>query len=136
MNGIADILKTNGLKVTPQRIAIYNYLANTTAHPTVDVIYKALEPNCPALSLATVYKTLDTFKIKGLVQEFNVGEDSFRYDANSSPHPHFLCKKCGVVYDLPMLESFDELKKSLTEKTGHTIDSEQLYLYGTCKHCS
>ena len=136
MTGIANLLKDNGLKVTPQRIAIYNYLTNTTAHPTADAIYKALEENYPALSLATVYKTLDTFKVKGLIQELNVGEDSFRYDADDSPHPHFLCKICGTVYDLPILEGFAKFKESLAKETGHNIDSEQLYLYGTCKDCS
>ena len=136
MTGIADLLKEKGLKVTPQRIAIYNYLTNTVAHPTADAIYKALEEAYPALSLATVYKTLDTFNVKGLVQELNVGEDSFRYDADGSPHPHFLCKTCGVVHDLPRLEGFSDIKASLAKETGHTIESEQIYLYGKCKNCS
>ena len=136
MTGIAELLKGNGLKVTPQRIAIYNYLINTKSHPSADIIYKALEEDYPALSLATVYKTLDTFRIKGLIQELNIGEDSFRYDADNSPHPHFLCRKCGKVYDLPMLEGFSKFKEALAKETGHIIDSEQLYLYGSCKTCS
>jgi len=135
MVAIADLLKESGLKVTPQRIAVYNYLIHTTSHPTADVIYKALERDYPALSLATVYKTLDTFSEKGLVQELNVGEDSFRYDANSSPHPHFLCKKCSAVYDLPTIDSFSNLKDLFMAETGHNIESEQIYLYGTCKSC-
>ncbi|MDL2248858.1 transcriptional repressor, partial [Tyzzerella sp. OttesenSCG-928-J15] len=72
---------------------------------------------------------------KGLVQELNVGEDSFRYDADCSAHPHFLCKKCGAVYDLPVLEDLNNLKNSFSAETGHTIDSEQVYFYGVCKAC-
>ena len=49
------LLKTHGLKATPQRIAIYNYLRHTTAHPTVETIYASLHPANPTMSLATVY---------------------------------------------------------------------------------
>ena len=81
MRQTAEILKEKGLKVTPQRIAIYNMLKNTKEHPSAEGIYKALEQDNPTMSLATVYKTLDSFESVQLVQQLNVGEGYARYDA-------------------------------------------------------
>ncbi len=88
MKETTQILREKGLKVTPQRIAVYNMLRSTTQHPNAETIYKTLEPANPTMSLATVYKTLDYFKQLGLVQELNVGEPSSRYDAVMKCHPH------------------------------------------------
>ena len=104
MKETAQLLREKGLKVTPQRIAVYNMLLGTTAHPNAEMIYKTLEPTNPTMSLATVYKTLDFFKQLGLVQELNVGESSSRYDAVVRCHPHTVCRICGRVDDLHMDE--------------------------------
>lgn len=135
ITSIAEVLKEKNLKVTPQRLAIYSMLKNTTKHPSVETIYKQLEKDHPAMSLATVYKTLDTFKKSGLVQELNVGEDSFRYDAHCECHPHFICEKCMEVFDLPVIDSMPVVIEELSQKTGFEIKKEQAYFYGICNHC-
>jgi Fur family peroxide stress response transcriptional regulator len=134
MKATAQILKEKGLKVTPQRIAVYNMLLNTTEHPNAETIYKALEPTNPTISLATVYKTLDYFKQLGLVQELNVGEGSSRYDAVVKCHPHTVCVQCGKVQDL-YLEELTEIHKKVAEELDFEVRCEQLILYGTCGEC-
>ena len=134
MKEIAQILREKGLKVTPQRIAVYNMLMNTYEHPNAEMIYKTLEPTNPTMSLATVYKTLDFFKQLGLVQELNVGEPSSRYDAVVQCHPHTVCKVCGKVEDLHM-EQLTEVAKKLVPELDFDVEMEQLILYGTCGAC-
>lgn len=134
MKEIAQILREKGLKVTPQRIAVYNMLCNSMEHPNAEMIYKTLEPTNPTMSLATVYKTLDFFKQLGLVNELNVGEPSSRYDAVVQCHPHTVCKVCGRVEDL-RLEALTEVAKKLAPNLDFDIEREQLILYGTCKDC-
>ena len=134
MKETAQILREKGLKVTPQRIAVYNMLMNTYEHPNAEMIYKSLEPTNPTMSLATVYKTLDFFKQLGLVQELNVGEPSSRYDAVVQCHPHTVCKVCGKVEDLHMEELTDVAKK-LVPGLDFEVEMEQLILYGTCGEC-
>ena len=85
---VTDILRRNKKKVTPQRLAVYAALADTTEHPTAETLYKELRADYPTMSLATVYKSLDAFCEIGIVRELNVGEEAFRYDADISPHPH------------------------------------------------
>ncbi|MFP4698235.1 MAG: Fur family transcriptional regulator [Eubacteriales bacterium] len=134
MQQLAEMLKSNQLKVTPQRLAIFNILYHTTEHPSAEKIYKQLQPTHPTMSLATVYKTLDTLKKSALVQELNVGEDSFRYDANINPHPHAICLKCSRVIDLHTDELIDTVKK-IQQQTDFEIVSEKFYFYGYCPEC-
>ncbi len=134
MKETAQLLREKGLKVTPQRIAVYNMLLGTTEHPNAEMIYKTLEPTNPTMSLATVYKTLDFFKQLGLVQELNVGEPSSRYDAVVQCHPHTVCRVCGRVEDLHM-DALTEVTKKLAPHLDFAVECEQLILYGVCKEC-
>ncbi len=128
-------LKTHSLKVTPQRLAIFKMLYETTKHPSAELIYKELQETHPSMSLATVYKTLDTLKKSGLIQELNVGEDSFRYDANPHSHPHIICVKCHEVYNLSLLTSMEILRQEVAKQTEFVLLHEQLYFYGLCTVC-
>ncbi len=134
MKETAQLLREKGLKVTPQRIAVYNMLLGTTEHPNAEMIYKTLEPTNPTMSLATVYKTLDFFKQLGLVQELNVGEPSSRYDAVVRCHPHTVCRICGRVDDLHM-DALTEVTKKLAPELDFEVECEQLILYGVCGAC-
>lgn len=132
---ITQILKEKNLKLTPQRLSIYNMLYNTTEHPTVDTIYKSLIEQNPTMSLATVYKNLDSLKKVGLVTELNIGEDSFRYDANCQSHMHFYCNSCKQVLDVPHTDLINPLKDEIENTLDFDIDREQLFFYGTCSKC-
>ena len=134
MKETAQILREKGLKVTPQRIAVYNMLINTTEHPNAEMIYKTLEPTNPTMSLATVYKTLDFFKQLGLVQELNVGEGRSRYDAVVDWHPHTVCTCCGKVGDLHM-DALKNVSQKLAPELDFEVEMEQLILYGKCSEC-
>lgn len=128
------LLKNHNLKATPQRIAIYDYLRHTNQHPTVDTIYAALHPQHPTMSLATVYKTLESLREAGLVQQLNMGEEFFRYDAYTTPHPHIQCQCCKQVYDLDA-DLFTDLKEKATSRSSFQITGVQVYLYGLCPQC-
>ncbi len=134
MEHLTSLLKSKSLKVTPQRLAIFDVLYNTTEHPSAESIYRALQATHPTMSLATVYKTLDTLKKSGLIQELNVGEDSFRYDANAMSHPHMVCTECNAVSDLhtDVLDNVIELAQS---QTDFQIESEKIFFYGKCSKC-
>ncbi|MCK9218215.1 MAG: transcriptional repressor [Firmicutes bacterium] len=131
---ITKVLKKNGYKVTPQRLAVFNVLKHNKKHPCVDSIYNELQPKFPTMSLATVYKSLEVFKTLGLVQELNIGEGSFRYDANTKPHPHVICLKCGKVDDIEYIDSLN-LTDYAETKTGYKITGQQIYFYGYCPEC-
>lgn len=134
MDNITSIFRDKKLKLTPQRLAVYNYLMSTNSHPSADKIYTDMHEQYPTMSLATVYKSLKTLADVGLIQEINVGEGNFRYDANVSVHPHLQCLKCTNVKDLENL-SLDNLNELAEKNSDYKIVSNQVYFYGYCKNC-
>lgn len=135
MFSVASELKKTGLKTTTQRLAIYNYIKSVSTHPTVVDIYTALQNDLPAMSLATVYKTVDSLRSHGLIQELNTG-GSAHYDADISSHAHIICTSCKKVIDYYGETPFDEAKNNIENELGYTIHSRKIYYYGQCPECS
>jgi Fur family transcriptional regulator, peroxide stress response regulator len=131
---ITELLRSNGFKVTPQRLAVYEVLANTKKHPNAEMIFNQLQATYPTMSLATVYKTIDILDEIGLVQILNAGEDSFRYDADMSDHAHVRCTECGRVDDVFHLESAD-FTSEIERNTKYRIMGQQFYFHGICPAC-
>lgn len=131
---LAKILRDNGCKVTPQRLAVYDMLSHTTEHPTAEMIYQKVKEQYPTMSFATVYKSVEIFSKLGVIQVLNTGEDSFRYDAKTSEHLHIKCTKCGRVNDVSHLDA--RAVESLVEnETGFKVNGHHFYFYGICPDC-
>jgi Fur family peroxide stress response transcriptional regulator len=130
-----DKLKLFGVRMTPQRYAILEYMVDAMNHPTADDIYKALEHRFPNMSVATIYNNLKLFVEAGLVKELTYGDDSSRYDANVSDHYHVICTKCSTIvdFDHPRLEHIEEQAMA---KTGFIINGHRMELYGLCPVCA
>ena len=125
--------KDLGIKVTPQRIAIYKELASTDQHPSTETIYKKIKDYYPNISLTTVYRTLETFEKLGLISVVNVLYNAARYDANLTPHNHIVCTECKKVEDV-----YDESLSALdiSDKTlGDYHKGYSFLLNGVCKDC-
>lgn len=134
MENITSIFREKKLKLTPQRLAVYKYLMSTNEHPSAEVIYKSLQPEYPTMSLATVYKALKTLVEVGLVQELNVGEGNFRYDANQYDHAHIQCISCSKVSDLENI-SFSNLNQIAEDSSDYKVLSNRIFFYGLCENC-
>jgi Fur family peroxide stress response transcriptional regulator len=129
-----DRSKELGIKVTPQRIAIYKELASTDQHPSTETIYKKIKDYYPNISLTTVYRTLETFEKLGLVSVVNVLYNAARYDANLSPHHHIVCTECKKVEDV-YDESLNNLDISNKTLGDYKVEGYSLLLNGLCKSC-
>lgn len=134
MQSVTRILRENGFKVTPQRLAVYEALSRTYTHPNAEMLYNMLQPDYPTMSLATVYKTMDIFSELGLVQVLNVGEDSYRYDAETVSHPHIRCVVCNRVDDVFDVND-EDLLEAAAAKSGYEVTGRQLYFFGRCPEC-
>ena len=131
---VTALLREKGFKVTPQRLAIYNVLSNTTEHPSAEMIFSKLQEFYPTMSLATVYKTIEILREIELVQILNVGEESFRYDANTDTHPHVRCLVCNRVDDIYGVDESAYVNQ-ISEKTAYRLSGQQFYFYGVCPEC-
>lgn len=129
-----DTLKQNGVRITPQRHAILEFLATSKTHPTADEIYKSLASNFPNMSVATVYNNLRVFLSAGLIKELTYGDASSRFDFTTHDHYHIICDACGNIVDFqyPGLEEVEHLAAHIT---GFKVKSHRLEVYGTCPTC-
>ena len=129
-----DQLKSGGIRMTPQRYAILQYLMESHDHPTADDIYRALSPQYPSLSVATVYNNLKVFIDAGLVRELTYGDDSSRFDADLSDHYHAICTKCGTMVDFehPPIKDVEE---AAAVSTGLSVFGHRMEVYGLCATC-
>ena len=115
-----------------QRELIYQCLCSTKEHPTAEMVYAALKPDNPKLSLGTVYRNLNQLSEMGTITRMPFPVE--RYDADTTPHGHFCCDDCGRVYDLDVPNS-DEEAKAICEKAGFAFRLETRLLYGVCADC-
>ena len=94
-------LRNAGYRVTKQRTAVYQYLLSTDAHPTAETIHLSVRHRLPNISLATIYKAVDSLVDVGLVNRIQRGASSARYDAAVKDHAHCRCIGCDGVWDAP-----------------------------------
>lgn len=130
-----DSLKDTGVRITPQRHAILEYLISSMSHPTADDIYKALEGKFPNMSVATVYNNLRVFREVGLVKELTYGDSSARFDFVTTNHYHVICQTCGKIvdFDYPAL---DEVEHFAAQVTGFNVSHHRMEIYGECTDCA
>lgn len=122
-----------GLKVTPQRTAIYGMLASTGLHPTAEEVYGEILSQIPSISLATVYKVLDQFCQKGFLRKVSTETQVARYDANLSPHHHLVCSSCGTIMDVK--KDVPVERPFISAESGFRVSHYDVIFHGQCAAC-
>ncbi|WP_172373473.1 peroxide-responsive transcriptional repressor PerR [Sporosarcina jiandibaonis] len=135
LRGALDTLKENGVRITPQRHAILEYLVTSKSHPTADEIYKSLASTFPNMSVATVYNNLRVFQGVNLIKELPYGDSSSRFDFVTHDHYHIICTECDKIVDFhyPGLEEVEHLASHVT---GFQVNAHRMEVYGTCPICA
>jgi Fur family peroxide stress response transcriptional regulator len=120
------------IRLTPQRLAILEYLEGNKAHPSASDIYKAVSEKYPMMSFATVYNTLDTLREKMQVLELSIDSKKKRFDPNTKPHHHLICMECKAITDIHRKFALD-----LTdgERCDYKIMGNHVDFYGVCSSC-
>jgi Fur family transcriptional regulator, peroxide stress response regulator len=133
INAVVETLKVKGLRITPQRCAVYANLLHRTDHPTVEQLLRDLNQSFPISSQATVYSSLQALQNVGLVREVLLEEGVSRFDANVTPHHHFRCRSCGSIEDI----GWSVLPPLNLEglRPGLRAEGYEVTVNGLCDHC-
>jgi Fur family peroxide stress response transcriptional regulator len=131
---LRDALEANGQRYTEQRAAVYRFLLGTDAHPTADDVFTTVRHDIPDISLATVYKSLETLVGCGLAVKLTYGDGSARYDGRTDPHHHARCLACSSVIDVPGRIDLRALQ-GLDAGHGFSVEGYRLELIGYCARC-
>ena len=130
---IVASLRDEGFRVTPQRVAIVEYLLKTEDHPSAELIHKVIRKRYPMVSLSTIYKTLELLKEKKLVNEIEV-EGEARFDAHTDEHINLVCMNCGKIDDIDE-DSLREIQTKAARKSKYLIIKGSFELFGYCGNC-
>jgi len=131
---LTDLFRDQGLRVTPQRQAIFRLLTDNDRHPTVDALYDAARVEMPTISLKTVYQTVHDLEALGQVSLLDLGTGSVRVDPNvEAAHHHLVCSVCGMVRDVP-LDASPRLPAPYRREFA--VDAVDVIFRGICEECS
>lgn len=132
---LKEALRRHGIPLTHQRLAIYERLKKAKDHPSAERLYKQLKPSYPSLSLATVYKTLQTLHDLGLISLVNQPHAQARYDAITERHHHAICTGCGAIADL-FDKRLDALPLPGPAAKGFVVTDHSVHFRGLCASCA
>ena len=140
---LIEHFRANGLKVTPQRQRIFEALVSTDgSHPTAEVIWAEVVRQMPAVSLKTVYQTLNDLAAMGVVSHVDFGTGSARFDTNTDRHQHVVCTRCNRVWDVNVDLTEEWIESKLPSQLPHELDgrffvsSSDLVVRGVCGACA
>ena len=123
------------LKYSRQRESIKTCLMKRRDHPTADHVYLSIREEYPNISLGTVYRNLTLLADIGEIRRLRVGDGVDHFDADISPHYHFVCTECGAVIDLEM-DSIEGITELAGAGFNGRIAGHVTYFYGSCGNCA
>lgn len=132
-------LKECGMDATDARIRILTVFVTEKRALSAQDILESLRSHGP-FDKVTLYRTLDLFADKGVIQRHSAGDRSFRYcmsSASHSTHSHFYCTKCGRMDCLPsQTHQLEQLHRAeLTPLLPGRIEAIEIRLDGICDAC-
>ena len=127
-------LREKGVRITETRKAVIDFIIQSHDHPSADMIYQALLPAFPNMSLATVYNNLKVLIDEGFVSELKVRNDTTTYyDFMGHQHLNVIYEKCGRIADMDL--DLPDVQQEAADQTGYQITKSQMVVYGICPDC-
>lgn len=131
---VLNHLREKGVRITETRKAVIDFIIQSHDHPSADMIYQALLPAFPNMSLATVYNNLKFLIDEGFVSELKVRNDTTTYyDFMGHQHLNVICEKCGRIADMDL--DLPDVQQEAADQTGYQITKSQMVVYGICPDC-
>lgn len=132
---LVEQLRGKGLRVTAQRLDVHAALVQLGTHATPEEILKQVRMRQPSISLNTVYATLETLTAASVIRRGDTAAGPLRYDANTNPHHHLVCRRCGLQVDVECVTGATQCLEAGDEH-GFRIDEAQVTFYGLCAACA
>ena len=131
---LTDLFRARGLKITPQREAVFRALDAYDEHPTAETVHAVVTRELPNVSLRTVYQVLNDLADMGELAVLDLGTGAARFDPNvTATHHHLVCTRCGKVRDL--FADFHSVRVPAGAEQGFTVDTAEVVFRGVCNGC-
>lgn len=133
---IEDRLRASGLRVTGPRVTVYNLLASLGGHHSADDLVQRLSTQRSGLSRASVFNVLNDLTRCGLIMLCDAGPGRAYYEASGEWHHHFVCRRCGDIYDVPCSVGRKPCLDADLPSSGFAVDEAQVIFRGLCPCCN
>ena len=131
----APQLRAQGLRMTPQRMAILHALHHSSGHLSPTQVFNLARKEFPSLTEPTVYRTLEYLAEKKIVLSAHVGNGKMVYElTENNTHHHLICRNCGKTVEVEHAP-FGRLYRQLESSTGYKLDSSHVTFFGLCPDC-
>ncbi len=132
---LTEAFRRQGLRVTPQRQAIFRLLHGDDSHPTVESLYERARAEMPTISLRTVYQTVHDLEAMGEVSLIHLGTGSVRVDPTvDQAHHHLICTVCHKVRDVIL--DVGQLRLPPRDRRGFAVSGVEVHFRGICDECA
>jgi len=134
MDDILDKYRGKGFRLTPQRVAILEFLKDNTTHPTAEDIFNGIKKVHPTVSFATVYNTVQALSKIGELAELTIDSERKHYDPDTSVHHHIVCTECRRIADV-FVDYSESLHLPEEILAGFNVTGNHVDFSGVCMNC-
>lgn len=132
MENSAYLLKEFNLKVTPQRVAIVDELYHK-GHINIDDLYASMLKKFPSISLATIYKNVNSMIEKLFISEVKIPNEKAVYELVKAEHSHMVCEECKKIEDVMI--NTDSVLNELNSISNFQVKNTNVVFTGICSDC-
>ncbi len=134
IDSLSTMLRKQGFRMTPQRLAILKVLSDAGRHLSPSDVYASASKNIPGLTEATVYRTLEFLARQDVVLAAHIGNGKMVYEMAECDHHHLICRACGntLQIDHALLQ---KLYEQLEGASGYRLTTSHLTFFGLCPDC-
>ncbi len=136
LDSFKNVLRSEGLRFTSQREAVWEEILANDEHRDADEIYMAIRKNGMSVSRATVYRTIDVLVKNNMVRKLDVGigPSKFEHKMDTLHHDHMICIQCGRIEEF-MVDKIEELQDQVADEYGFKLVRHIHQLFGLCEDC-
>lgn len=132
---VAQRLRTEGYRMTPQRQLVWDVLRRSDAHLSAEQIHEEVARVVPEFNLTSVYRTLTLLAELGLANEVQLGDGRGYWElAHGDDVVHLHCRACRRV-DHHEGELVAEIREHLDDQHGFASEEVDLVVHGLCPTC-
>src|SRR5680860_325302 len=134
METLAAGIRSAGLKVTAQRLAVLGALADSP-HATAERVFAAVRSGLPGTSLQAVYGVLTAFTAAGLIRRIEPAGSAALFERRvGDNHHHLVCTACGAVHDVDCVVG-EAPCLTPSDAHGFAVASAEVTFWGLCPSC-
>lgn len=134
MESLREKLHGAGLKATKSRVEVMRALRDLGGHRSADDIHRLLQERGQGLPRGSIFKIVADLCRAEILMVTDAGPGRTLYEYSDQWHHHFVCRRCGVILDVPCVEGLKPCLRPDVAIPAH-IEEAQIIFRGICQGC-